>query len=248
VPPTNFGLELLNHSQPAARILPALAATSIFGLLGYFSRGVTGLGAVAGTVVAFLIYVGLGLGGFVTLFSVFAITWLATRIGYSRKRYLGLAENRRGRNARQVLANVAAPAGFALIAIWNGPLFACGAVAALAEAAADTASSEIGEVASRRAWLITSFKPVSPGTDGAISLPGTFAGLFAGTIVALVAVRAHVVSWQIAWIPAVAGFLGTIVDSLLGATLERSHQLDNNGVNLLSTISAGLIAVVLLMV
>jgi amino acid transporter len=77
------------------------------------------------------------LGGFVTLFAVFAIAWLTTRVGYARKRQLGLAESRRGRNAGQVLANVAAAAIFAIFAMlaifYRGFEFA--AVTALAEAA-----------------------------------------------------------------------------------------------------------------
>jgi uncharacterized protein (TIGR00297 family) len=179
------------------------------------------------------------------LFAVFVIAWVSTRIGYSRKRQLGLAENSSGRNAGQVLANVAAAAGFATLAIfYRGFEFA--AVAALAEAAADTASSEIGEALSGHAWLITNLHPVAPGTNGAVSLPGTIAGMTAALLVCYVAVLAHAMSPLGFWLAASAGYLGTIVDSLLGATLERSHRLDNDTVNLLSTFSAGLIALAML--
>jgi uncharacterized protein (TIGR00297 family) len=236
---------LLDSARPEARVIPALAITTAFGLLGYLSHGVTRSGAVAGTAVAFLIYIGLGLGGFVTLFAVFAITWLTTRIGYSRKRQLGLAENRGGRNAGQVLANVAAAAVFAAIAVfYRGFEFA--AVAALAEAAADTASSEMGEALSGHAWLVTTLRKVEPGTDGAVSLPGTIAGMTAAIVVAYIGVGSHAIAPGALWLVAAAGYLGTIVDSLLGATFERAHRLNNNAVNLLSTFSAGLIALAFL--
>ncbi len=229
--------------QPAARVIPALLVTTAFGVFGLLSRGVTLTGAAAGTIVAFLIYVAIGLGGFVTLFGVFAITWLTTRIGYRQKRQLGLAEDKSGRNAGQVFANVGAAALFALLALRFGELFVIAAVAALAEAAADTSSSEIGEFASRRAWLITSLRPVAPGTNGAVSLPGTLAALFAALLIAFVAHAAHITD---AWITiAIAGFLGSVLDSLLGATVERAGFIGNNTVNATCTFMAGIIAVIL---
>jgi uncharacterized protein (TIGR00297 family) len=245
VPPlvaaNNFAALFLDHGHPEARILPALVVASVFAWVGYLARGVTRAGALAGTCVAFLIYVGLGLGGFVTLFTVFAIAWLTTRIGYSRKRRLGLAESSGGRNAGQVFANLAAAAGFATLAIfYRGFEFA--ALAALAEAAADTASSEVGQALSAHAWLITNLRTVEPGTNGAVSLPGTIAGIAAVLLVAYVAVATHAMAPNAFWLVAAAGYLGTVVDSLLGATLERAHRLNNNTVNLLSTLSAGLVA------
>ena len=245
VPPTVLADTLIgllqDHGHPEARIVPAFVVASIFGFFGFLSRGVTRTGAIAGTVVAILIYVGLGLGGFVTLFTVFAVAWITTRIGYARKRQLGLAESRRGRNAGQVLANVAAAAVFATLAIYHRG-FAFAAVAALAEAAADTASSEVGEALTRQARMITTLRTVPPGTDGAVSIPGTLAGMAAAILVAYVAVATHAMPALGLWIVAAAGYLGTVVDSLLGATLERARRLDNNTVNLLSTAAAGLIA------
>jgi len=113
----------------------------------------------------------------------------------------------------------------------------------MAEAAGDTTQSEIGEIASSRAWLITTFRKVPPGTDGGITLPGTLAGAAGASIVASVAYATTILPWRLGLIAAFAGFLGTIVDSLLGATLERRGVLNNNGVNFLSTIAAGFIAI-----
>lgn len=228
----------------SGRVMPALFVTVAFAFGGFLLGGVTMGGAFAGTAAAFLIYLGLGLGGFVTLVSVFAVTLLVTRIGYARKQQLGLAEDRGGRRAGQVLANLAAAAVFATLAIWRD-WFVVAAVAALAEAAADTTESEIGEITSGRAWLITGFSEVPPGTDGGVTLPGTFAGAAAVLLVVFTA-RALLVlvpgQW---WIAALAGFLGTVVDSLIGATIERRAWLNNDGVNFLSTAAAGLIAIAL---
>jgi uncharacterized protein (TIGR00297 family) len=241
VSPKGLILDALNAGQPAARLLPALIVTPIFGLVGYFARGVTASGAVAGTIVAFAIWMGLGLGGFVTLFAVFAITWLTTRVGYSRKRALGLAENKRGRNAAQVMANVGAAAVFAVLALRFRPLFGMASVACLAEATADTASSEIGEALSKRAWLVTTFREVPPGEDGGVSLPGTLAGIAAAAAIAFAARALHLT--QSFAIPLIAAFLGTLFDSWLGATVERMGLIGNNTVNAICTTAAGLIVI-----
>ena len=235
---------LLDHRLPMDRIPMAIVITGLFGVAGYLSRGVSKSGAVVGALLAFTLYLSGGPPAFVTLLGVFVLTWVVTRIGYMRKAGMGLAENKQGRDARQVFANVGAAAGFALAGIFL-PALQIAAAAALAEAAADTASSECGEALGRRAYLITTMQRVDVGVDGGISLPGTLAGLIAAFLIAAVATSSN-------WIPAryvplvgIAGFLGTLIDSLLGATLERRGSIGNNAVNFASTIAAGLLALLL---
>jgi uncharacterized protein (TIGR00297 family) len=237
-------LNLLHPDSVSERIMPGLAVTIAFGLLAYLLRGVTRDGALAGTLSAFVIYVGLGPGGFVTLLAVFVLTWLCTRAGSQKKHQLGLAQDHRGRDAGQVLANVAAAALFAAVASRHVG-FGVAFVAAMAEAAADTSQSEIGEIASGRAWLITSFREVAPGTNGGVTFIGLLAGAIAAAVVALVARLTHVIDPGLAGIAGVGGFLGSIVDSLLGATIERRGWLNNNAVNFLSTMASGAIAIAL---
>jgi uncharacterized protein (TIGR00297 family) len=238
-------VNLFRPDAVSARILPGLIVTVVFGVFGYLLRGVTPFGALAGTFAGFVIYISLGWGGFVTLIVVFVVTLLCTRVGRVRKQQLGLAESSRGRNAAQVLANVAAAAVFAALSLRQN-WFAVASVAAMAEAAADTSQSEIGEIAASRAWLITNFRAVPPGTDGGVTLPGLLAGAIAASVVASAARYTHVISPAFAGVAAVSGFLATTVDSLLGATLERRGWLNNNGVNFVSTIGAGAIAAAIL--
>jgi uncharacterized protein (TIGR00297 family) len=226
------------------RVPMGIVITGLFGIGGYLSRGVSKQGAIAGGLLAFLLYVAAGPPAFLTLLGVFILTWIATRIGYVRKAGMGLAENHKGRGARQVLANVGAAAGFALAGIFI-PVLHIASAAALAEAAADTASSECGEALARRAYLITNLRQVDVGTDGGVSLPGTLAGTLASFLIAALATTAGWVPHRHVLVIAAAGFLGTIFDSLSGATLERRGRIGNNGVNFTSTIAAGIIALLL---
>ena len=132
----------------------AAAVTLAFAVLARLLRGVTASGAVAGGVVCFALYAFAGPAAFAALVSVFVLTWSATRLGYSSKSRLGVAERREGRKASQVLANLAVAGLCAMVFAVNHRIaFLMGVVAALSEAAADTVSSEIGQ----GAWTCRAF-------------------------------------------------------------------------------------------
>jgi uncharacterized protein (TIGR00297 family) len=118
-----------------------------------------------------------------------------------------------------------------------------GCIAALAEAAADTASSEIGQSIGGPAWLVTTWRRVAVGTDGGVSLAGSMAGIGAAALVVIVGMTGKT-SWPDAIIVFAASCLGLVFDSLLGATVERRGWLGNDLVNFSSTLfAAGLVVV-----
>ena len=94
------------------------------------------------------------------------MTWLSTRLGYRRKRDLGLAERREGRNGWQVSANLGVAALSSLLyAVTGNQPWLVAAAAALAEAATDTVASEVGQTRGQNAILITTGESVPSGTD-----------------------------------------------------------------------------------
>jgi uncharacterized protein (TIGR00297 family) len=177
---------------------------------------------------------------------VFAVTWLATRWGYAVKQQRGTAEPCEGRNARQVLANLGVAAGCAAFYMWGTyRVWLVALVAALAEAAADTASSEVGQATSDTAVLITSWKRVPAGTDGGVSGAGTGAGIAAAAIIGIVSMLTGLVSRRGFCVVLVAGTAGMVMDSLLGAWLERRGVVSNDAVNWCGTASAAGLVLVL---
>jgi uncharacterized protein (TIGR00297 family) len=195
---------------------------------------------VAGAVVCFVLSSTAGLGGFAALLTVFVLTWIATRFGYSRKQRIGAAEARTGRDAFQVIANLGVAGGCAMVfLITTRPEWLVAMGAALAEAAADTVSSEIGQSIGGQPRLITNWNRVGAGTNGAITPVGTVAGLAAAGVVAVVCGLVGIFGPRAALVCAGAGVVGMIVDSFLGATLEQRQVLGNDGVNFVSTLFAG---------
>jgi uncharacterized protein (TIGR00297 family) len=224
-----------------AGALPAAIVAVGFAILARVLRSVTEGGALAGALIAFLLMNAGGLWAFLPLIVVFVLTLLATRWGSERKRGLGIAERSGGRKARQVLANLAA-AGLCSIASSIFPrqstLLMVGTMTVLAEAAADTVSSEVGQAVAGNPRMILGFSPAPPGTNGAISLEGTFAGCIAASIVSWTAALAGVV--ELRWAPIItfAGVAGMLFDSVLGATLENRGKMGNDAVNFVSTVFA----------
>jgi uncharacterized protein (TIGR00297 family) len=230
---------ILWEMRPIRELWVGIAVTVAFTALARFVRGVSLSGALAGAVICFVLFIGAGPGAFVALVSVFVLTWISTRLGYGQKQKLGTAQNREGRTASQVLANLSVSAACAAcFAITRNAAFLVATAAALSEAAADTVSSELGQAGSARARLITNWKVVAAGTDGGVSVAGTLGGIAAAVLVTLTCAGVGMFPLKLTAASVMAALFGMIADSYLGATLERKKLLNNNGVNFLGTLIA----------
>lgn len=228
-------------------VFAAVAVTAVFAVLAYALGMVSRSGAAGGFVVGALIYISLGPQGFAVL-ALFVIAGSAlTRLGYERKRRIGAAEAGGGRRgARNALANGGVAVICAVLhAMTGSTALAAAFVASLGAALADTAESEVGQVYGRTPRLITTLRKVPAGTDGAVSLPGTLAGLVGAGLTAGLGLSLGLVgSPGGALFVAVAAFLGTVVDSFVGAW---KPYLGNEFTNVLCTFSAAALALMALL-
>jgi len=251
----------------ASVAISAVGLSALLGLATWRLRAATPLAAATGAIITASLMFSTAIYPYkpwntalIPTLAVFVLAFAATRVGRAKKERLGTAERRSGRSASQVAANLglaalvsSGPVQFWLLdSRWiprhgfdHAPLFAL-PLAALAEAAADTVSSEIGQVLGGRPRLITTFRPVDAGRDGAVSLAGTLAGVVAAGVVACAGTLALRGDWTLFALSAAGAVFGLIFDSLLGATLESWGWLNNDAVNFLSTASAAGVALALL--
>ena len=227
------------------RLLVGAAINALLAAAGYASRSVNRSGMVAGFLVGTLIYACLDWRGYLLLLAFFVLGTGATKLGYERKARQNIAQEEGGRRgAKHALAKTAVAAACALFAATTAlpELFSLAFAAAFATAASDTAASEIGKAWGRRTFLITTLRPVPRGTDGAVSLEGTLAGVAASFLLAALAVATGLLGPAAWWILPVAALVATTLESLVGATLERRGLLGNESVNFLNTLAGALLA------
>ncbi len=252
-------LWLLAELEPALgafELAVALAITIALGGVSYALGTASVAGMLTGVLLGLVTVVLGGYAWFVVLIAFFAIGGLSTKFRYEQKSDRGVAEDNDGaRGSSNVLGN-AAVALAAVIAFAASDstllpvapeLFLFAFAGSIATAMSDTLSSEIGGVFDSPR-LITTLKPVPPGTDGGVTWQGEVAGIGGAVLIAGLSVALFPAVSPIGGaIIAVAGIAGMTVDSLLGATLEGT-TLSNQGVNFLATLAGGVVCVLFVLV
>ncbi|MCT0249545.1 DUF92 domain-containing protein [Synechococcus sp. CS-205] len=190
----------------------------------------------------------LGWRGWLAVVLYLALGSAVTRLGIRRKQEQGLAEARGGRRGPEnVWGSAATGAVLAVLTTLPGapiPWLLIGFAASFAAKLADTCGSEIGKRWGRTTVLITTLRPVPPGSEGAISLEGSLASLGGSALMALVLLSLGLLPGSAAALLVTAvGLVATLIESLIGATLQgRLAWLSNELVNGLQTLIAALLA------
>ena len=245
-----WGFTALNPSVSAVGIAAGLGVTVALGYVSYALGTASVPGMLTGVLLALLTVVLGGIGWFLTLIAFYSVGALATKYRFEEKTDRGIAQENEGvRGTGNVLANSAvalvALLGFAATGQVDAPPAAFGFAfaGAFATALADTLSSEIGGLFDRPR-LITTFRRVDPGTDGAVTWQGELAGIAGATLVGVIAALGLPLGDPLTGgaVVLLAGVVGMTVDSVLGALIEGG-RVGNQGVNFLATLSGATVAV-----
>lgn len=245
---------------PDLLILLALSACAA---ASTYWKKLTPAAALTGILIGESVYIGDGYRGLTELALFFLLGTAATAWKKNEKRTIkGNAAHQSTRNTGQVIANGGIAAILGILAFLyplHRDLYSLMLAASLASATGDTLSSELGMIYGRNHINILTGKPDERGADGVISLEGLLIGLIGSAIIAtawlalkrptgpaegLSAIGPSAASTAIrsAAIITLAGLLGNLADSLLGATLERKGRLSNDVVNFCNTGIAALCA------
>ena len=208
-----------------------LALALVVALASFRVRFLDASGSAAVFLLATVIF-GIGRWSFaIPILAFFILSSLLSKFGKAHKASI---EEMFEKSSRRDLGQVVANGGLAglLVLLWYfspRPVFFWLYAGSLAAATADTWATEIGILASRNPRSILTWKSVPPGTSGGVSWPGTLGALIGATV--LIVVSSWVRPQGIpapeprGWVLLVAaGFLASLVDSLLGATLQAQFR------------------------
>ncbi len=209
----------------------------IISLAAYRLRSLSRSGALAAVLLGTAVF---GLGGLAwaaLLLGFFISSSLLSRLFRRRKQSV---EEKFSKGSQRDAAQVAANGGIAgLLALAQvffpaSPLPWLAAAAALAAANADTWATELGVLSPRKPRLITTGKVVDKGASGGVSLLGTLAATGGAAFIAALAVLfppadMGVAPLWVALLVSLAGLLGSLIDSLLGATVQAIYTCPQCG-------------------
>jgi uncharacterized protein (TIGR00297 family) len=239
----------LNYQADLLMVVVAVIVGFTFGYFAFRAKtaDLSGLFSAALIGIILLIFAApQGTQWFLIMLTFFILGSAATRYKFEYKKRIGVDQGRGGaRGYRNVFANgIVAAAAAVLFGVFQQPVFIVMYVGCVATAAADTLASEIG-VTGGIPYMITTLKKVPIGTNGGVTPTGEFVALLGSFIVSLVALLLKVITPEMMIICTIAGFVGTNIDSIVGALLENRGFFGNAGTNLLATIGGGVFAVVL---
>jgi uncharacterized protein (TIGR00297 family) len=243
---TMFLIEELNYQANLTLIALAVIIAFSFGYFSYRFKAADVSGLFSGALVGVVLIVFADVQWFLVMLVFFILGAVSTRWKYDYKIRMGVEQSHGGaRGYLNVFANGSvALAAAVLWGVTQNTIFLALFVGSVATAAADTMASEIG-VCGGKPHLITTFRKVPTGTNGGVTLLGEGISIIGAVIVSLSAYLMGVVTLPVAGICVLAGFIGTNIDSVVGALAENRGYIGNAGTNLIATAGGGIIAMAL---
>jgi uncharacterized protein (TIGR00297 family) len=214
------------------QLLIGLILAMLLVFISYRIRVLSKSGAAGTAIVGTVVF---GLGGWLyavpLLFFFISSSALSGLKSEIKLRSLKTIQKAGPRDIKQVFANGGVAVGCVLImAITGNRLWFFLFLTGLCASTADTWATEIGTLLSSKPVSIISFKRVRPGQSGGVSVIGTLASLL-GAILTMAAayLTANIgglnTGSSIMWLMcALAGFGGSIIDSILGATVQAGYR------------------------
>lgn len=206
-----------------ALLLIYLAVLSLIALFAYKKKWLTLSGAASAIVLGLIV---LWMGG-VSAFIIFLFFFVSSSLVSKVSKFVNRSEKKGSqRDIVQVLAN-GLPAVLAIMLI-RVPSLSLASLAAFsaanAEAAADTWSGSFGVMSKKDPVSIITFTKVPRGISGGVTALGFLGGFSASLLVAVLSIGVFGHSLGIACIIAGSGFLGSVIDSVLGAVVQVQYR------------------------
>lgn len=233
---------------PPLQMIFAFVFSLLLGIFAY-KAGIADISALLSAALLGVLIIGFGdFFWFILLLMFFILGGVFTKYKYKYKESIGIAQSEGGiRSYENVFSNSTAALCLAIaygIYPEYSSLIIFAYLGTVATATGDTLASEIGTTSKAKPRIITTLKSTEPGTDGAISVLGEIAALFGSMCIGLLAYFFGMVDNLLLalMVSSAGGFIGTNIDSLIGATIQKKRLLSNSGVNFVATFAGAIIA------
>ena len=253
---------MLSNMNSVNPWLVAIILNTVLLSLVYFApkKLLTPAGIVHAWILGVLIWGSLGWPGYAVVVFYFLVGSGVTRIGMAEKQAAGIAEKREGARGPENVWGSALTAAICAVGILvisllypNHPprenlpfLLMLGYVASFSTKLSDTCASEVGKAYGKRTFLITTLQPVPRGTEGAVSLEGTLAGIVASFAIAFLGWTVCLIDLTGISFCVIAAFIATNLESVIGATMQSQFEwLTNEVVNIINTLIGAIAAILL---
>jgi uncharacterized protein (TIGR00297 family) len=195
-------------------------------------------GGVVGCLTTLLLYQVIGLSGIFFIATFFLVGSIASVYGLKEKKLLHLAEANQGRRGwKNVISNSGAATLVAITYLTFPEIIQYPELAiavCFAAALSDTLSSEMGNLTGRNYFSIITAKSAARGQDGVVSWSGLAWGMLGSSLMGVIYGLLYQFNSNVLGV-ILLGFVGNLLDSFLGASLQKKGYLSNNGVNFIST-------------
>ncbi len=198
-------------------VLTSIILSLLLGLLAFLKKALTYPAGILALIFAFIITYYGGLSAFIILSSVF-IGSIITKLFNSKQK---------GKKRRliQIISNVGvATLAIILFKITSNDLYLLIYAAVMAESLADTLASDIGMLSKKEPINILTWEKSLKGLSGNITLLGLISSLVGAIIISIIYFIGIKASLRDALIIIISGFIGSLIDSFLGATIEVKYK------------------------
>lgn len=205
-----------------------LSISLVIAGLAYLKKSLNLSGFYTATLLGTIIYTFGGIVVWGSLIAFFISSSLITKISEKSEKKMS-----KGRNYIQVLANGLVAAIFSIMYYFlQMEIFLLAAVVSIATSNSDTWASEIGSLSRGKTFYILNFKLAPKGVSGAISGLGTFASVIGSLFIAGVFIGLYALVYGLGFddvlifggIITICGFLGNLIDSYLGGSLQAKYR------------------------
>lgn len=199
----------------------------------YIKKSLSFSGFIGAILLGVSLYCFGGLYFWILMISFSVSSSVFTKFGGGTKKVLDDINEKGGqRDYVQVIANGLLGFIFGLLYFFTQKeMFIIVLAASFAASNADTWGSELGVLSKMDPVSILNFKKIEKGVSGGISVFGTISSMAGSSFIALIFFIGYLIKFgsnskllSFAVIVSVSGFLGSIIDSLIGASLQAKYR------------------------